>query len=821
MGEWWHEGRMKSEGSCESVAARPVPEVRGYVLEEVIGRGGAGVVWRGVQEGTLREVAVKFLGPWQVRGLGELRFLREAEIAGGLEHENIVRVFDSGESASGLWLAMELVGGATLDGWVEGEDPPLRRRMEVFAGICAGVRHAHQRGVIHRDLKPGNVLMATDGTPKVADFGLARRVDGESLEVTLTRDGDVFGSLAWMAPEQVAGKWEEVDVLSDVYALGVLLYSVVAGRPPVDPGLAPAALAAAIRSGEHPLLRRVRPGTPRDIETIVERCMAVEKGRRYQSVAEVEEEVRRWLRGDPIRARAASPIYWVGKKLRRHWVAAAAVVAVMGAGGGVAWRAWEVERQRLAEQKMLAARDAERTAAVLHQAQELVAQMLREMRERFTEVEHPEWLEDTERRVAAFEWDIGGDGSGAFDPRRFRGRSALFEAETHAAKGLWLEAMQTFRDALAHLKPLVLENPERAVFRHEVARARLGLSVALTRLRYHKEAYGEAARALELLKPGTGEMASPALREMVVGAMEAIKESVIGGGFNPVLALRMVDEGMVLGPVVAEPGVASEDEAGWLARAERVRANLLRAADDAAGSAVAAGRALAFARRAFEVSGRSKYQARWMALVLVTNASVMADCGDELSEADCLVEAAKILEAHAPKLDRYTEADPYVGLARGWGRHARRLAERGELERAEKAGVVSLDWWGRVMKAREGDRVQTAGMAQQQLEQGQVLRQLGRVDEARGMVLMAHEGLKRALGAYPTGHSSTNLRCAEAAIELAELAVGGGGGEWLAEAEAALVKPRRGRARLTPGLRDLLERLEKRLEALGPRLAGP
>jgi hypothetical protein len=236
---------------------------------------------------------------------------------------------------------------------------------------------------------------------------------------------------------------------------------------------------------------------------------------------------------------------------------------------------------------------------------------------------------------------------------------------------------------------------------------------------------------------------------------------------------------------------------------------------------VASGRALAFGRRAFEESGRSKYQARRMALVLVTNASVMADCGDGMSEADCLVEAVEILGVHAPKLDRYTEADPYVGVARGWGRHARRLAESGALDRAEKAGVVALDWWGRLLKARDGDRVLIAGMAQQRLEQGQVLRQQARVEEARVMLLMGHEGLKRALEAYTTGHSSTNLRCAEAAIELAELAVGGGGGEWLAAAESALVRPRNGRARLTPGLRELLERLEKRLEGLGQRVAGP
>ena len=819
---------MKSEASCESVAARPVPEVRGYVLEEVIGRGGAGVVWRGVQEGTLREVAVKFLGPWQGSGLAELRFEREAEIAGGLEHENIVRVFDSGESGSGRWLAMELVDGPTLDRWVGLEDPVLRRRMEVFAGICAGVRHAHQRGVIHRDLKPGNVLMAADGTPKVVDFGLARRVGGESLEVTLTREGDVFGSLAWMAPEQVEGKWEEVDVLSDVYALGALLYSMVAGRPAVDPGLAPAAVAAAIRAGDFPRLGRVRAGTPRDIETMVERCMAVEKGRRYQSAAEVEEEVRRWLRGDPIRARAASPFYWVGKKLQRHWVPAAAVVAVAGAGVVVAWRAWEMERVRVAEKRVAAEREAARTAVVLDQAQELVSQMLREMRERFTEVEHPEWLEDTERRVAAFEWDLGGDGSGGYDPRRFRGRSALFDAESHAARGRWRSALQSYHEALRHLKPLVLEHPEKVEFRNDVARARLGLSVTLTRLRYHKEAYGEAAKAIGLLKPKSGEVASPVTLEVVAAAMEAVGEAVVEGAFNPVSALRIIDEGMAVGPVVSDPGVVgddgmSEDEASWLARTERVRAGLLRRTGEPWMAAVASGRAVGFGRRAFEVSGRTKSQAKQMVLALVTHASVMADCGDELSEAGCLGEATAILLEYAPNPDRYAEADPYVGIARAWGRHAVRLVEKGRPDDAEKAGVVSLDWWGRLLKVRRGEVVLTTGMAQQQLEQGQVLRQMGRNEEARGLVRVAHEGLKEALEAYPTGHSSTNLRCAEAAIELAELgepAEGGGAEAWLAEAEKVLVRPRSGRERLTPGLRELLAGLEKRLAELRPGVAG-
>jgi hypothetical protein len=489
----------------------------------------------------LREVAVKFLGSWQGSGLAELRFEREAEIASGLEHENIVRVFDSGESGSGRWLAMELVGGATLDGWVALEDPPLRRRMEVFAGICAGVRHAHQRGVIHRDLKPGNVLMATDGTPKVADFGLARRVGGESLEVTLTREGDVFGSLAWMAPEQVAGKWEEVDVLSDVYALGALLYSLVAGRPAVDAGLAPAAVAAAIRAGDFARLGRVRAGTPRDIETIAERCMAVEKGRRYQSAAEVEEEVRRWLRGDPIRARAASPVYWVGKKLRRHWVPVAAVVVVLTALGTGVWSHLEGRRTMEREREEGLRREAEQTARTLHEAQELVTQLLEEMRPKFEEAGHPEWIEEAERRVAAFPWDVGGSGAGAYDPRRFRGRAALVQGEMLASRGQWAHAHQSYMRAVNQLKTLVPEHPKALIFREELARARIGASVALIRLRFHMEAVRSAGYALDLLEPMADTAATSPLRSAMVEAACLLAEAANGDAAWASASLPVID----------------------------------------------------------------------------------------------------------------------------------------------------------------------------------------------------------------------------------------------------------------------------------------
>jgi len=802
-----------------SVAAHPVPEVRGYVLEEVIGRGGAGVVWRGVQEGTLREVAVKFLGPWQGSGLAELRFEREAEIAGGLEHENIVRVFDSGESVAGRWLAMELVDGPTLDRWVGLEDPVLRRRMEVFAGICAGVRHAHQRGVIHRDLKPGNVLMAADGTPKVVDFGLARRVGGELLEVTLTREGDVFGSLAWMAPEQVEGKWEEVDVLSDVYALGALLYSMVAGRPAVDPGLAPAVVAAAIRAGDYARLGRVRVGTPRDIETIAERCMAVEKGRRYQSAAEVEEEVRRWLRGDPIRARAASPFYWVGKKLRRHWVPAAAVVAVAGAGVVMAWRAWEAEQNRAAEQKAEAQRDAERTAAVVHQAQELVSQMLQEMRLRFAEAKHPEWLEETERRVAAFEWDVGGDGSGAYDPRRFGARAAMYDAEAHAARGRWPTALQTYHEALQHLKSLVAEYPGVRAYREDLARARFGSATVLLRMRFNDEAMGEARKALALVVPEAGQRVSPTVLVTMVKAAEALTEAVLAIGLVPDGVVEMVDRAVAAMPVV-EDKAADEAAAEWGGRLERVRARLLTVGGKSEMAIAAARRSVALARRGMALSGGRGHQVYRLSEALVAESVAVSSGGDEALALASLEEATKLLGGQVPEAGHHMLTGPCAEVAKAWGGRAERLEGSGKVSEAVISGAAAVDWWTRAVAGRLDDRAVSYQLCRQQLRQAELLRLAGGKDAAKDLAEQAYEGFRKALGSYKGGHSATSLGCAEAAIELAELEGNAGAEAWVTAADAALKGPRGAKERLTPGLRELLAGLEKRLAELRPGVAG-
>lgn len=182
------------------------PEIPGYAVHGLVGSGGSATVWKAYQEAVGRDVAVKVLRPYGGQRFAVQRFAREAEIHGALSHENVVAVFDSGEADCGFWLAMELVDGERLDRWLQQTSPPLRDRVQAFAGICAGVRHAHQKGIVHRDLKPGNILMSRHGVPKVADFGLAAWSQPGSMDLTLTRQGELFGSPAWMPPEQARGE---------------------------------------------------------------------------------------------------------------------------------------------------------------------------------------------------------------------------------------------------------------------------------------------------------------------------------------------------------------------------------------------------------------------------------------------------------------------------------------------------------------------------------------------------------------------------------------------------------------------------------------
>src|SRR5262249_49975582 len=206
-----------------------LPRIRGYEVQEVLGRGGMGVVYKAWHRRLHRPVAVKMLLAGAYAQPQELeRFLREAETVAGLHHANLVQVYDMGDLDSRPYFTMEYVEGGSLAQKLAGAPQPADQAAALVAALAEAIQVAHQSGIVHRDLKPANILLTADGTPKVTDFGLARRLDRGGLTLT----GVPVGTPSYMAPEQGRGNGDAIGPAADVYALGAILYELLTGRPP-------------------------------------------------------------------------------------------------------------------------------------------------------------------------------------------------------------------------------------------------------------------------------------------------------------------------------------------------------------------------------------------------------------------------------------------------------------------------------------------------------------------------------------------------------------------------------------------------------------
>jgi WD40 repeat protein/predicted Ser/Thr protein kinase len=335
-------------GECGPHAESPASvKLSGYELGPELGRGAAGVVYRAKPAKLDRPVALKVMVA--ARFLGEAarkRFLSEAEIAAHLDHPNIVPIYEVGEDEGMPFFAMKLIEGPTLADWLRQRTQPLTpyAAARLIILVAQAVHHAHQRGVLHRDLKPGNILFGPNGEPYVADFGLARRLDGDSL---MTLSGAPMGTPAYMSPEQAAGK-RDISVATDVWSLGAILYELLAGRPPF--------LDARV-SG---LLRRIAEDEPapltipggdsrrranfRDLATICLKCLEKEAARRYASAQALADDLGRWLRDEPIRARAATTgerfVKWVRRRPAIALLSALAAGLFLAGLTGVVWQ-WQ------------------------------------------------------------------------------------------------------------------------------------------------------------------------------------------------------------------------------------------------------------------------------------------------------------------------------------------------------------------------------------------------------------------------------------------------------------------------------------------------
>jgi eukaryotic-like serine/threonine-protein kinase len=320
-----------------------------------IGEGAMGVVYEAEQDRPQRRVALKIVRPGLVPPAVLRRFELESELLGRLQHPGIAQVYQAGVAETSFgpqpYFAMELVRGQRLDEYVRAKRPGFRARLLLVAAIADAVQHAHHRGIIHRDLKPANIMVTEAGEPKILDFGIARAAQDALVTGVQTVAGEVLGTLSYMSPEQLSGDVAALDTRSDVYALGVILYEVVAERPPYELERKTFAEAARIIHEEEPMrLRSAMPAVPADVETIVAKALEKEKERRYSSAAELAEDIRRFLRDEPIAARPPSAAYQARKFARRHTALVAGVLATfLVLVVGVVATSWQAVRARRAE----------------------------------------------------------------------------------------------------------------------------------------------------------------------------------------------------------------------------------------------------------------------------------------------------------------------------------------------------------------------------------------------------------------------------------------------------------------------------------------
>src|SRR5215475_4233431 len=304
-------------------AANLLGELGDYELLEEVGRGGQGVVFRARQKSLNRLVALKVigLGQWATQAHLE-RFQREAEAAASLDHPCIVPIYEVGERDGQCYFSMKFVEGGQLDEVVKQTPLSIHQAAELIAKVARTVQYAHEHGILHRDIKPGNILLDGKGEPHLTDFGLARLVESES---SVTQTLDVLGTPSYMAPEQAVGNNVAISSATDVYGLGAVLYQLLTGQPPFAGGATYETIKLLLDT-EPRQPRLLNPKIDRDLSTICLKCLEKDPKRRYSSAFALAEDLERWLKHEPIQARHTG-VFARGRK----WVRRNPSIAVMAA----------------------------------------------------------------------------------------------------------------------------------------------------------------------------------------------------------------------------------------------------------------------------------------------------------------------------------------------------------------------------------------------------------------------------------------------------------------------------------------------------------
>ncbi len=331
-----HFSLISDKSATDSYGPAGRKAIAQFQLIRLLGTGAFGSVWLAHDQQLDCQVAIKIPRLERLDAIQAEQFFREARAAAQLRHANIVHVREIGRDGDSVFIVSDYIAGANLKEWLSGQRLSFRESAELIAKISDALEHAHSHGVVHRDLKPGNILLEPSGEPHLTDFGLAKR---EAGEITMTFDGQILGTPAYMSPEQAAGRGHHADARSDIYSLGVVLYELLTGELPFRGERNMILLQ--IGRDEPPAPRKLNGKIPRDLETVTLKCLQKEPGKRYQRARDLADDLRRWLRSEPINARPVGRLErgwrWCQREPLVATLWAAILVILMG---GIAISSW-------------------------------------------------------------------------------------------------------------------------------------------------------------------------------------------------------------------------------------------------------------------------------------------------------------------------------------------------------------------------------------------------------------------------------------------------------------------------------------------------